>query len=206
MRMPFGLKNAPATFQRVMDNILREHIGIRCLVYMDDIIIFSTSLQEHLINLSKILETLRKYNLKIQVDKCDFLQKEVAFLGHVVTPEGVKPNPEKIRAIQEWPLPTNEKDLRAFLGVIGYYRKFVKDFAKIAKPMTQQLRKGEKIEHTREFISSFNRCRNILTSSHVLQYPDFSKRFVLTTDASNYALGAVLSQGPIGQDKPIAFA
>lgn len=130
----------------------------------------------------------------------------MAFLGHVVTPEGVKPNPGKITAIQEWPLPKNEKELRAFLGVVGYYRKFIKDFAKIAKPSTQQLRKGEIISRTREFVSAFNRCKNILTSSHVLQYPDFTKRFLLTTYASNYALGAVLSQGPVGQDKPIAFA
>lgn len=206
VRMPFGLKNAPATFQRVMDNVLRDHIGVICLVYMDDIIIFSTSLQEHLINLSKIMETLRKYNLKVQIDKCDFLQKEVAFLGHVITPEGVRPNPDKIKVIQEWPLPKNEKELKGFLGVIGYYRKFIKDFAKIAKPLTQQLRKGETISHTPEFVSAFNRCKNILTSSHVLQYPDLSKRFILTTDASNYALGAVLSQGPVGQDRPVAFA
>lgn len=206
VRMPFGLKNAPATFQRVMDNVLREHIGVRCLVYMDDIIIYSTSLQEHLVNLKKVMETLRKYNFKIQIDKCEFLQKEVAFLGHIVTPEGVKPNPEKISAIKGWPLPNNETELRGFLGVVGYYRKFIKDFAQIAKPLTQPLRKGERIEHTHEFVSAFNRLKSILTSSHVLQYPDFSKRFILTTDASNYALGAVLSQGPIGHDKPIAFA
>lgn len=206
VRMPFGLKNAPATFQRVMDNILREHVGVICLVYMDDIIIFSTSLQEHLVNLGKILETLRKHNLKIQIDKSEFLQREVAFLGHVVTPEGVKPNPEKIKVIQNWPLPKNETELKGFLGTMGYYRKFIKDFAKIAKPLTQQLRKGEKITHTPEFVSAFTRCKNILTSSHVLQRPDFSKKFVLTTDASNFAIGAVLSQGPIGKDKPIAFA
>lgn len=206
VRMPFGLKNAPATFQRVMDNVLREHIGVRCLVYMDDIIIYSTSLQEHLVNLKKVLETLRKYNFKIQLDKCEFLQKEVAFLGHVVTPEGVKPNPDKISAIQNWPLPKDETELRGFLGVVGYYRKFIKDLAKIAKPLTQTLRKGEKIEHTNEFVSTFNRLKNILTSSHVLQYADYDKRFILTTDASNFALGAVLSQGPIGRDRPIAFA
>lgn len=92
VRMPFGLKNAPSTFQRVMDNILREHIGVRCLVYMDDIIVFSTSLQEHLINLSIIFQTLRNYKMKVQLDKCEFLHKEVSFLGHIVTPEGVKPN------------------------------------------------------------------------------------------------------------------
>lgn len=206
VRMPFGLKNAPATFQRVMDNVLRKYIGVTCLVYMDDIIIFSTSLQEHLENLSKILETLREYNLKIQIDKCEFLQKEVAFLGHIVTPEGVKPNPAKIKVIREWPLPKNEKELRGFLGVLGYYRKFIKDFAKIAKPLTQQLRKDETINHTKEFISAFEKCKYILSSSQVLQYPDFNQKFILTTDASNYALGAVLSQGNIGRDKPIAYA
>lgn len=206
LRMPFGLKNAPSTFQRVMDNVLREHIGIRCLVYMDDIIIFSTSLKEHLENLSKILTTLEKYNMKIQLDKSEFLKKEVAFLGHIVTPEGVKPNMDKIEAIKKWPLPKTEKELRGFLGILGYYRKFIRDFAMIAKPLTKALRKGEAINHSKEFVDSFERCRNILTGSDILQYPDFEKPFILTTDASNYAVGAVLSQGQIGSDKPIAFA
>lgn len=110
VRMPFGLKSAPATFQRVMDSILRKHIGVRCLVYMDNIIIFSTSLQEHLINIRLILETLREFNMKIQVHKCEFLQKEVAFLGHVVTPEGVKPNPEKILQSKNGHYPTTKRN------------------------------------------------------------------------------------------------
>lgn len=206
LRMPFGLKNAPSTFQRVMDNVLREHIGVRCLVYMDDIIVFSTSLKEHLDNLRKIFETLRKYNMKIQLDKSEFLHKEVAFLGHIVTRDGVKPNPDKLEIIRKWPLPTNEKELRGFLGILGYYRKFIRDFAEIAKPLTQALRKGEKVAPTKDFVAAFERCRNILTSSDILQYPDFEKPFILTTDASNYAVGAVLSQGQIGRDKPIAFA
>lgn len=206
LRMPFGLKNAPSTFQRVMDNVLRKHIGVICLVYMDDIIVFSTSLTEHIDNLAKIFRTLEEHNLKIQLDKSEFLQKEVAFLGHIVTSEGVKPNPDKIRIIKEWPLPSNEKQLRGFLGILGYYRKFVKDFAKIAKPLTNSLRKGEQISHTKEFVDTFERCKGILSSSNILQYPDLSKPFILTTDASNFAIGAVLSQGPIGSDKPIAFA
>ena len=206
LRMPFGLKNAPSTFQRVMDNVLREHIGTRCLVYMDDIIVFSTSLTEHLDNLAKIFDTLRKHNLKIQLDKSEFLQKEVAFLGHIVTSEGVKPNPDKIQAIKNWPLPRNEKQLRGFLGVLGYYRKFVKDFARIAKPLTNALRKNEAIEHTEEFVKAFEKLKNILSGNDILQYPNFDKPFVLTTDASNHAIGAVLSQGPIGSDRPVAFA
>jgi hypothetical protein len=206
LRMPFGLKNAPATFQRVMDNILREYIGKICLVYMDDIIIFSTSLQEHIQSISKILSSLDKFNLKIQLDKSEFLCKEVAFLGHIVTPEGVKPNPSKIKAIQDWPIPKNDKELRGFLGILGYYRRFVRDFARIVKPLTIQLKKGQAINHTKEFVETFQKCKSLLTSSHILQYPDLTQPFNLTTDASNVAIGAVLSQGPIGKDKPVAFA
>lgn len=205
-RMPMGLKNAPATFQRVMDHILRDFIGITCVIYLDDILIFSTSLQEHAENLEKILQTLQNFNLKIQLDKCDFLKKETAFLGHVITTEGVKANPEKINAIQQWPLPQTDKELRGFLGTLGYYRKFIRDFARISKPLTTQLRKGEKLKHTKEFVEAFENCKSILTSSHILQYPDFENPFLLTTDASNFAIGAVLSQGPVGKDKPIAFA
>lgn len=206
LRMPFGLKNAPATFQRVMDHILREHIGKSCVIYLDDILIFSTSLQEHIENLEKVFKTLEKYNFKIQLDKSEFLKKETAFLGHVITTEGVKPNPEKIKAIKNWPVPKNEKELKGFLGTLGYYRKFIRDFAKITKPLTKALRKDENFEKSKEFLETFEKCKEILTTSDILQYPDFSKNFILTTDASNYAIGAVLSQGPIGKDKPIAFA
>lgn len=124
----------------------------------------------------------------------------------MITPSGVKTNPHKIKAILLWPLPATEKELRGFLGTIGYYRRFVKDFAKIAKPLTSQLRKGHKITHTKEFCEAFEKFKVLLTSSSVLQYPDFEKPFNLTTDASNFAIGAVLSQGSIGKDKPIAFA
>lgn len=206
VRMPFGLKNAPATFQRIMDHVLRGLIGKCCLVYMDDIIVFSTSLQEHLENLRKIFNALRKANLKIQLDKSEFLRKEVSFLGHIVTDQGVKPNPNKIEAIQKWPLPKNQKELKGFLGILGYYRRFIRDFARITKPLTAQLRKGEQIEHTPLFVKTFESCKVILTQSDILQYPDFNQPFILTTDASNFAIGAVLSQGIIGKDKPVAFA
>lgn len=205
-RMPFGLKNAPATFQRVMNVVLSGLVGKICFVYMDDIIVYSTSLQEHCQNLNKVFEALRNNNLKVQVDKSEFLKKEVSFLGHIVSNEGVRPNPDKIEVIQKWPIPKTEKDIKAFLGTLGYYRKFIKDFSLITKPLTQCLRKGEEIQHTPKFIESFKKCKQILTSSSVLQYPDFNKPFILTTDASKYAIGAVLSQGPIGRDRPIAFA
>lgn len=204
--MPFGLKNAPATFQRVMDNVLRDLIAKCCLVYMDDIIVFSTSLQEHIESLGKIFRALDRVNLKIQLDKSEFLKREVAFLGHIVTDQGVKPNPDKIIAIQKWPVPKTPKELKGLLGILGYYRRFVRDFAKITKPLTAQLRKGETIEHTSQFMKAFETCKSLLTYSYILQYPDFEKPFVLTTDASNFALGEVLSQGPIGADRPVAYA
>lgn len=206
LRMPFGLKNAPSTFQRVMDNILKDLVGKCCLVYLDDIIIYSTSLQEHLESLEKVLTKLKESNLKIQIDKSDFLRKEIAFLGHIVSTDGVKPNPDKIQAIQKFPIPKTQKDIKSFLGLLGYYRKFIKDFAKLVKPLTVCLKKDNKIELTEEYIKTFETCKDILTNDPILQYPDFSKPFNLTTDASNFAIGAVLSQGPIGSDRPICYA
>lgn len=206
VRMPFGLKNAPSTFQRVMDNVLRDSIGKICMCYMDDIIIFSTSLQEHLENLATVFKKLRQANLKVQLDKSEFLHKEIAFLGHVVTPEGVKPNPDKIKAVKKFPLPKTQKQIKSFLGLLGYYRKFIKDFAKLTKPMTECLRKDKEIKLNSEYIECFETCKNVLCNDPILQYPDFSKPFNVTTDASNVAIGAVLSQGPIGSDKPICYA
>lgn len=205
-RMPFGLRNAPSTFQRLMDSILRGMQNEKCFVYLDDIIIFSTSLQEHIERLQEVFERLRKARLKIQLDKSEFLRREVAYLGHVITNEGVKPNPAKIKSVIEYPLPKTRKEIKGFLGLVGYYRKFIKNMAKLTKPLTLCLKKGADIKHTEEFIKAFETCKKILTNEPVLQYPDFSKPFVLTTDASNVALGAVLSQGKIGCDRPICYA
>lgn len=206
VRMPFGLKNAPATFQRVMDNIFKEYLYKFCFVYMDDIVIFSKSLQEHITHIEQIFSKLREFNLKVQLDKSEFLRKEVAYLGHVITPEGIKPNPDKIETIKKYPLPKTQKEIKAFLGLIGYYRRFIKDFARITQPFTKCLKKNSKIDITNtEYLESFNLCKQILINAPILQYPDFQKTFILTTDASNVAIGGILSQGRIGQDKPIAY-
>lgn len=205
-RMPFGLKNAPATFQRVMDCVLRDLVGVCCFVYMDDIIVFSSSLQEHKNHLNMVLKRLKDANLKIQLDKCEFFKKEVQFLGHTVSEDGVRPNNDKIEIVKTWPIPKNEKEVRQFLGTIGYYRRFIKDFAKIVKPLTVLLRKDSEFLITPEIVTCFEKCKQILTMDPVLIYPDFTKDFVLTTDASDYAIGAVLSQGPVGKDRPIAYA
>lgn len=207
VRMPFGLKNAPATFQRIMDNVLKGLINKICFVYIDDIIIFSTSLQEHIVNVKKVFQRLREHNLKVQLDKCEFLKTEVSFLGHVITPEGIKPSKSKINAILNYPKPTTTKEIKSFLGLIGYYRKFIPNFAKLTKPFTNCLKKGAQINvNDPVYIKTFEDCKTILTNEPLLQYPDFTKEFLVTTDASNFAIGAILSQGPIGQDKPICYA
>lgn len=206
LRMPMGLKNSPSTFQRVMDNVLRGLQNVICLVYLDDVIVFSTSLQEHMNNLEKVFQRLRESNFKIQLDKSEFLKLETAYLGHIISKDGIKPNPDKISAIQNYPLPKTATEIKRFLGLLGYYRKFIPDFARLAKPLTQCLKKGSKITLDANYVNCFEKCKTLLTNDPILQYPDFNKEFVLTTDASNLAIGAVLSQGPIGQDKPIAYA
>ncbi|KAL0820853.1 hypothetical protein ABMA28_005522 [Loxostege sticticalis] len=205
-RMPFGLKTAPATFQRAMDNVLRGLQGEHCLVYLDDIIVFSLSLEEHINKLKIVFETLRKSNFKVQLDKSEFFKKEVLYLGHTITKDGLKPNEDKVLAVLNYPIPKTIKEIKAFLGLIGYYRRFIKDFSKITKPLTNCLKKNKSIKIDEEYIKSFETCKELLVNAPLLQFPNFSIPFILTTDASNTALGAVLSQGTIGQDKPVAYA
>ena len=176
LRLPFGLKNSPATFQRVMDNILKEYLNKFCLVYMDDIIIFSKSQNEHLQHISAIFKKMREYNLKVQLDKSEFLRKDVEFLGHIITPDGIKPNPSKILAIEKYPIPTTTKEIKRFLGLIGYYRRFIANFARITSPLTKCLKKGAKINlRDPDYIQAFNHCKELLTNSPILAYPKFFK-------------------------------
>lgn len=202
LRMPFGLKNAPSSFQTLMTEVLAPHINKRCFVYLDDIIIFSKSLHDHLIDLKLIFDSLATANLKIQIDKSEFLTKKVEFLGHVVTPDGITPNPSKIEAITKYPIPKTVKEIKSFLGLVGYYRRFIPDFAKVTFPLNKCTRKREKIDTTNcDYKDAFEKCKQLIINSPILTYPDFSLPFTLTTDASDIALGSVLSQ----QDKPIAF-
>lgn len=212
-RLPFGLKNSPSIFQRTLDDILRHHIGKICYVYIDDIVIFSKDEKSHYENVRKVFETLEQANMKVQLDKCEFLKKEAEFLGFIITENGIKTNPLKVKAIQDFPTPKTLKDLRSFLGLSGYYRRFVRDYAKLAKPLTNLLR-GEdgrvsKTQSSKKIINfgdketeAFEKIKKSLTSEEVvLAYPNFNHEFHLTTDASNHALGAVLEQN----NRPIAF-
>lgn len=205
-RMPFGLKNAPATFQRLMNSALSGLQGIQCFVYLDDIVIYSYDLEVHMKNLSNVFDRLRKFRLKLQPDKCEFLRKEVSYLGHIITDKGVKPNPEKTKAVKEFPTPKCPKDIKSFLGLVSYYRRFIPDLAKLAKPLTSLLKKDTVFSWENEHQLAFESLKGKLISAPILAYPDFTQPFLLTCDASNYAISAILSQGPIGQDRPIAYA
>ncbi|KAJ4440581.1 hypothetical protein ANN_08726 [Periplaneta americana] len=205
-RMPFGLKSAPSTFQRMMNNILGELLGTKALAYIDDILVTGGSLAEHNQKLRQIFSKMREYNLKIEPDKCDFLKQELTYLGHVVTPDGVKPDPKKTEAILKFPIPKNPKDVKSFLGLAGYYRKFISDFSAIARPLTNLLKKEISWTWDEREQNSFEMLQAKLSSAPLLQYPDFTKPFIITTNASGYAIGAILSQGKLGQDKPISYA
>lgn len=203
IRMPFGLKNSPSTFQRLMNSVLREFINKICVVYLDDILIYSTSLQEHSDSINKILSKLRDANLKIQIDKCNFFCKETEYLGHVLTTNGIKPNPKKIQDIVALKLPETVKQIKSFLGITGYYRKFIKDYAKTAQPMIKYLKKDTQINKLDPaYINAFEHLKKLITSHPILKYPDFNKDFKLNTDASNNAIGSVLLQ----DNNPIAYA
>ena len=205
-RMPFGLKGAPATFQRLMNSVLTGLQGIRCFVYLDDVVVYGNSLEDHNNKLIDVLKRLRQHSLKLHPDKCEFLRKEVQYLGHVITENGIKPDERKTLAVENFPIPKNLKEIKSFLGLAGYYRKFIKKFSDIVSPITKLLKKDQDFKWGEEQQNAFDSLKTSLTTAPVLQYPDFRKKFILTTDASGTALGAILSQGELGQDRPIAFA
>lgn len=205
-RMPFGLKNAPATFQRLMDLVLSGLQGENLFVYMDDIVIYATSLEEHERKYNALIERLRKANLKLQPDKCEFLKSKVTYLGHVIGKDGVRPNPKKLEAVRHFPRPKTPKNIKQFLGLAGYYRRFIPDFSRIAKSLTTLLKNDTRFEWTTTQEESFEILKQKLCEEPVLQYPDFTRPFILTTDASGTAIGGILSQGEINKDQPVAYA
>lgn len=212
-RLPFGLKNAPSIFQRTIDDILRNEIGKTCHVYIDDIIIFSQTEEQHLKNIEKILEKLFLASMRVSCEKSKFFQDSVEFLEFTVTKNGISTCPDKVKDIVNFETPTSLRGLRAFLGLAGYYRRFVRDYARITKPLTKFLRgengqvnsnksKNVKITLDEEAIKAFKKIKSILASEDVLLlHPDFNKPFELTTDASSTAIGAVLSQN----NRPISM-
>ena len=205
-RMSFGLCNAPSTFQRAMEVALRGLQWKTLLVYIDDLIIVSSNLDEHLTRLAEVLQRLRQYGLKLKPRKCNLLQKEVVFLGHLVDSEGVRTNPALVKDIKERVPPRTLKELQAYLGLCNYYRRFVPGFASIAGPLNRLLVKGAEFKWERPQQQAFEELKQRLASSPILAYPRRTGIFILDTDASDTSIGAVLSQEQEGSERVIAYA
>ena len=203
--MPFGLSNSPATFERLMEIVLCGLQWEKCLVYLDDVIVFGKTFQETLTNLRSVFERFKKAKLKLKPKKCILFKDEVSFLGHVVSANGIQCDPQKIAAIKEWPVPENISDVRSFLGLASYYRKFIYNFSQIAYPLTRLTQKNRHFEWSEESENAFNTLKRLLTESPVLSYPDIKETFILDTDASAYGVGAVLSQVQNGRKTVIAY-
>ena len=203
--MPFGLTNAPSTFQRMMNQIFKEEMDRFVLVYLDDILVYSKTLQEHIHHIRETLDRLRKARLYARLHKCEFFQKRVEHLGYDVSAEGICPSKSKVKAVVEWPWPQSVRDVRAFLGLASFYRRFIKQFSLKARPLTDLTKDkilwqwGGKEEY------SFNSLKRSLVIAPVLKIPDFDLPFVLTTDASLVSVGAILQQD-FGQGlQPVAY-
>jgi len=204
--LPFGLTNSPATFQRLMSHILRGLEYTCALIYIDDTIIFSKTVDEHLDHIEEVFKRLRDANLRLNPKKCKFAKQELEYLGHIVTPQGIKPCPSKIKAIESYPVPKNVKQLRSFLGLANYYRRFIKDFAKVAHPLNQLTKKFVKFDWTKSCQEAFDLLKRALISEPILAYPDFTREFHVTVDSSSTALGMTLSQfSDDGVERVIAY-
>ena len=200
--MSFGLTNAPATFMELMNRVFHDMLDTSVIVFIDDILVYSKDKDTHVRNLAAALQRLRQEKLYAKFSKCEFWLSEVAFLGHVVSGEGIKVDPSKIEAIVKWEAPKSVAEIRSFLGLAGYYRRFVEDYSRIAVPLTSLTKKGEKFIWTDKCENSFQTLKNKLISAPILTIPIPGQPFVLYTDASGLGLGCVLMQG----EQVIAYA
>ena len=214
--MPFGACNAPATFQRLMENCLGDLNLSWCLVYLDDIIIFSSTPEEHLERLEAVFQKLGAAGLKLKPSKCNFFREEIQYLGHIVSKDGISTDPKKVEAVVNWRPPTTVTEVRRFLGFVGFYRRFIKGFSRIAKPLSdltrglesssKRIAKKTPVEWGKPQQKGFQGLKDKLVSAPVLAYADYTKPFILHTDSSTEGLGAVLYQEQEGEKRVIAYA
>ena len=198
VKVPFGLAQAPAYFQELMTGILKDFNFT--IAYLDDIIIFSKTPQEHLSHIREVFEKLKSANLSIKKSKCNFFSKEIQYLGHILSATGIRLLPSKTYAIQHMQPPNISKQVRAFLGLVRYYRKFIKGFAKIAKPLTLLTRQQVKFEWTSVHHTAFLHLKEAIVQAPILCYPDTDKKYIVYTDASDDACRAQLSQDHNGME------
>lgn len=206
LRLPFGLKNAAASFQRLMEHVLRELKGKCCLIYIDDVVVFSQNEKEHLQHLSQVFHCFHEAGLTLNLKKCNLIQRSLSFLGHIVSSEGVKTDPAKVAAVNSFPTPQSLKDVQRFLGLAGWYHRFIPHFSDKAAPLHALKQKNSTWSWTEQCQHSFDTIKQALTQAPVLIPPDFDKPFKVQTDASELGLGAVLTQESEGEEHVIAYA
>ena len=202
-RVPFGLAQVPAYFQRLINEVLTD-----CnfaMGYLDDIIIFSKTEEEHLQHLEEIFEQLRKAGLKLKLQKCSFFKKHIQYLGHLISDEGIQPLHEKLESIAKMPVPQNTKQVKQFLGLVGYYKIFLPCFSDIARPLTQLTQKNKGFNWSTECDKCFHMLKDYLQEAPILRYPDPTADYILYTDASKYACAGVLTQSIDGTDHLVAY-
>lgn len=204
--LPFGFCNAPATFQRLVNLVLGKFQWQKCLCYLDDIIVFGNTFDLALKNLQAVFNSLRKANLKLKPRKCVLFQNHVKFLGHVVSDQGISCDEDKIQTVLDWPIPSNVSEVRGFLGLAGYYRRFIPNFSTVSFAMTRLTQKNRSFVWDESCQKSFEKLKQLLVSSPILAYPTLEGQFILDTDASLFGIGAVLSQVHNGKERVIAYA
>src|SRR5579871_875039 len=206
--VPFGLTNAPAAFSALMQTVLAPLLDSCVFTYMDDILVFSPTPEQHIKDLEAVFRILRQHRLYAKKSKCSFMVDQVDYLGHTITAEGIKMQDNLIKSVQEWPTPTTQKELQRFLGLANFYHQYVQDFAKLAAPLLEIQNSPEKWRWTDTEQQSFTNLKAAVTTAPVLRIFDPSLPIVVETDASGYAVGAVLLQpDPMDGDKlhPVAF-
>ncbi|MGH3054897.1 MAG: reverse transcriptase family protein, partial [Gaiellaceae bacterium] len=204
--MPFGLTNAPSTFMRMMNTYFRDYLDLFVVIFLDDILVFSPTLADHRKHVGLVLQLLREKQLYAKMSKCTFCVEEIDFLGYVLCQNGIKTQPTKVEAVQDWPVPQNVHDVQSFLGLCNFYRKFVESYAHVATPMSDLLRgdPGD-FKWTPEAQTSFEELKKRLTTAPTLLVPNPELPFVLTTDASHLATAAVLTQDIGRGQQPVAY-
>ena len=204
--LPFGLINSPSVFERLMERVFAGLTFLILLIYLDDIIVYSKTFDEHLENLKVVLERLKSVNLKLNPKKCNLLCKKVSFLGHEVSEQGIATDPAKIQSVKDWPEPKSVTEVRQFVGLASYYRKFIPNFATICKPLHKLTQKDVKFDWSEQCQTAFDTVKHLLTSAPILSYPLLQGQpFVLDCDSSNVGAGAVLSQLQNGEEKVISY-
>ena len=204
--MPFGLCNAPNTFQRLMNTVFEKELNSFLLVYLDDILVFSRSIGDHWRHLRHAFDRLSRAKLYARLHKCEFFKDKVDYLGFEVGRDGIRTSPEKVRAILDWPRPQSTHDVSSFLVLASYYRKFIRGFSQLAKPLTELTKEKVGLKWDKQEEQSFLALKAAMATAPVLRLPDFERQFVVTTDASDVAIGAILEQDFGSGLQPIAFS